>query len=90
MPPVFDPDRAVIALAALHVIVSHPHEDELARAVERFGRELDAALVSGDRARAVVVAREAAEWARVMRQPIAKRLESALDPDAGTPRRNGR
>ena len=86
----FDPHRALKSLRALYVIVSHPFEDEISREVARAGRELSAAIESGDRRRAVVVAREAAEWARMMQHPISKRLELALDPDAGEQRQNGR
>ena len=33
---------------------------------------------------------EAADWRRRMQHPIAKRLEAALDPDAGEQRQNER
>ena len=88
--PVFDVDQALRSLRALYVIVSHPFDDELAASVARYGRQLADAREAGDPRRAVVVAREAAEWCLRMQWPIAKRLDIALNPDPDKTRKNGR
>jgi hypothetical protein len=72
--------RALEVLRALHVIVREPFDDELVRAVERFGYEYSAAVASGDRRQLEQLDDAIHEWLQRMAQPVLGRVLVAFAP----------